>query len=86
MRAIAVLFTTVFLAVIMFVVVGAAVEPLGQEFKKYDAIDSGELEGTETIDSTMFMLFVAGPMTLIGGIGIWSIAWYLRRERFRGRV
>lgn len=86
MRAIAVVFTTVFLAIIMFVVVGAAVEPLGESFKQFDEIDNGELEGTSVINSTYFILFVAGPMTLIAGIGVWAVAWYLRRERFTGRI
>jgi ABC-type sulfate transport system permease subunit len=86
MRAIAVVFTTVFLAVIMFVIAGAAIEPLGQEVKKVDEINEGPLDGDSVIDSTFTMLFVLGPMTLIAGIGIWAMAWYFRREQFQGRV
>jgi ABC-type sulfate transport system permease subunit len=86
MRGAIVAIITIFVALIAMFVAGASVEPLGEHVKQYDSIDDGSLEGTQVINDTYKVVFQWAPMILIFGIsGVWAIAWYIRRERFRGR-
>lgn len=82
-RAVAVVLLVFFTVAITTFVAGVAVEPLGEHIKSYDTIDEGELNGTQVINDTYDALFKWSPLIVMGGMTLWGVVWYVRRERVR---
>jgi hypothetical protein len=80
-RAVVVIITLIFSMAVVTMIAGAALEPLADEVKSYDEIDKGDLNGSSVVDSTLTMLLEYAPVVVIGGMTLWGVVWYLRKER-----
>lgn len=81
-RAVIVLIISVFVVLLGLMVGIAAIEPVAEEVKSFDSVDS---QDSSTIDDVQTAVFEYMPLIVIGGLSLWALRWYLRRERFVGR-
>lgn len=86
MRGVVVVIMTIFVVMLALFVSVATIEPLGEHVKGYDSIDEGALEGTSVVNSVYDGVFKWLPLITIGGMFVWGLRWYIRKERRRGRV
>lgn len=59
-----------------------AVQPVGEHIK--DNYDTSDVNGPSTIDEVYDSVFMWGPVVFVGGMGVWVVRWYFRREAIRG--
>lgn len=80
MRAVVVLVVVLFSLAMVQLFASAAVEPVGEEVKDWvpDKYDS-------TINSVYDAVFKWSILIFGGGMMVWALRWYIRRERFVGR-
>lgn len=83
MRGVVVVLIAVFTAALALFVAGATIAPVGDHVIEH--ADTSAIDGESTIQSLYDTVFIWVPLVLIGGMALWAVAWYLRRERFVGR-
>ena len=88
MRGVVVVIVTIFAAMGMVFVGGVAIEPVGELVtgdSSASDIDAAKEVGADGVVQTYReMILVGAPLVLIGGMLVWGVAYYMRRERFVG--
>jgi hypothetical protein len=82
MRGILAVIITIFAVFILFLLGGAAVEPIGGIVQ--DSGSGSAIGQSGIVQSYYDMIFIGAPLVLMVGMIGWALAWYFRQEGFQG--
>lgn len=87
MRGIGVMIITGFISLLLFgVFAPAALEPIGQFVVNNPTVQNSPIDAQGMWDGLRRVIFIWGPLFVLGAGVVWAVRYYLQRERLVGRV